>query len=91
MVNERGKHPSLAIEAADFLIGQPSFEEIAAYRASEEVQAYLDYLLERNGEDELTRDEFFDLHQMIGIISVLDLLKVQAKLKLKQQADSSKG
>ena len=89
-MSEKVKRASIVIEVAEFLIRQPSFEEIAAYRVSEDVQNYLDYLLERNGEGELTRDESFDLHQMIGIVSVLDLLKVQAKLKLKQQSDSSK-
>lgn len=79
------KRPSLAIEAADFLMGQPSLEELATARVSEKVQTYIHYLLDGNGEGELSRDEHSDLHQIMGILSVLDLMKAKAKLKLKEQ------
>lgn len=62
---EYENRPSPAIELAEFLIGQPSLEELAAFRVSDQVQHYLDYLLDRNGEDELTRNEHSDLHQVV--------------------------
>jgi hypothetical protein len=42
---------SIFSELADFLVTQPTLEELAAYKVSSGVQQYIDDLLERNREE----------------------------------------
>ena len=45
---------SIFAELADFMVAQPTLEEIAAYKVSSGVQQYIDDLLERNREEGLS-------------------------------------
>ena len=68
---------------AEFLASDPSDEELLAYRFSEDLQARVHYLLERNGEDELTCDERHELDDIIRANRIMTSLKINRELRLK--------
>ena len=68
---------------AEFLASDPSDEELLAYRFSEDLQARVHYLLERNGEDELTCDERHELDDFIRANRMMTSLKINRELRLK--------
>ena len=68
---------------AEFLASDPSDEELLAYRFAEDLQARVHYLLERNGEDELTCDERHELDDFIRANRMMTSLKINRELRLK--------
>ncbi|MCY3782089.1 MAG: hypothetical protein OXG78_17375 [Chloroflexi bacterium] len=68
---------------AEFLASDPSDEELLAYRFSEDLQERVHYLLERNGEDELTCDERHELDDFIRANRMMTSLKINRELRLK--------
>lgn len=68
---------------AEFLASDPSDEELLAYRFSEDLQARVHYLLERNGEDELTCDERHELDDFVRANRMMTSLKINRELRLK--------
>jgi hypothetical protein len=73
---------SIYSELADFLVSQPTLEDIAAYKVSLSVQQYLDDLLDKNREGSLSADERRELDKLLAISHVMTLAKTKAKLKL---------
>lgn len=71
----------------DFLASEPTSQEIMAYYLPEDLQARADYLLERNGEGELTPDEEDEMHNFMRADEMMALLKAKLKLKQKQQSE----
>lgn len=71
----------------DFLAAEPTPQEILAYYLPDDLQARADYLLERNGEDELTPDEEDEMQNFMRADEMMALLKAKLKLKLKQQSE----
>ena len=67
---------------AEFLASDPSDEELLAYRFAEDLQARVHYLLERNGEDELTCDERHELDDFIRANRMMTSLKINRELRL---------
>lgn len=76
---------SIFEELADFIVSQPSLEEIAAYRVSEETDNRVHYLLEKNREEGLTPDEREEMTKFLTISHVMKLAKAKAHLQLKGQ------
>lgn len=68
---------------AEFLASDPSDEELLAYRFSDDLQDRVHYLLERNGEDELTCDERHELDDFIRANRMMTSLKINRELRLK--------
>lgn len=68
---------------AEFLASDPSDEELLAYRFSDDLQARVHYLLDRNGEDELTCDERHELDDFIRANRMMTSLKINRELRLK--------
>ena len=79
---------SILSEVADFLVSQPSLEELANYQAPPTIQQYLDMLLDKNGEGTISAEELRELDKILAIGSLMNLAKVKAKLKLAGKAYS---
>jgi hypothetical protein len=73
---------SIFSEIADFLVSQPSLEELANYRVSPAIQQHLDMLLDKNSEGTITSEERLELDKILAIGSLMNLAKVKAKLKM---------
>lgn len=73
---------SIFEELADFIVSQPSLEEIAAYHAPEAVNNRVHYLLEKNRGKGLTPDEREEMQHFLAIDHLVTLLKAKARLKL---------
>lgn len=69
-------------ELADFLVTQPTLEELAAYKVSSGVQQHLDDLLERNREEGLSAQERLEIEKILALVQMMDLAKAKAQLKL---------
>lgn len=76
---------SIFSEVAEFLVSQPSLEALAEYRVSDDIQQYIDDLLEKNREDSLTPDERLELEKILAISHVMTLVKTKAHLRLTQK------
>ena len=67
---------------ADFLASEPTDDALLAYRFSDEMQERIHYLLDRNGEGELTCDERHELDDFIRANRMMARLKVNVRLRL---------
>ena len=65
----------------DFLGSDPTDKELLAYKFSDDLQARVHYLLDRNGEGELTFDEERELEDFIRANRMLSRLKVNTRLR----------
>lgn len=68
----------------DFLATNPTPQEIIAYYMPADLQARLDELLDKNGEDLLTTAEREELQELLNADTMFSLLKTKSKLKLKR-------
>jgi hypothetical protein len=57
---------SIFAELAEFLVTQPTLEELAAYKVSSGVQHHIDDLLERNREEGLSAQERLELEKILS-------------------------
>jgi hypothetical protein len=73
---------SIYTELADFLVTQPTVEQLAAYKVSPGIQQYIDELLERNREEGLSPQERLELEKILALAQMMDLAKAKAQLKL---------
>jgi hypothetical protein len=71
----------------DFLETEPSPQEIIDFFLPEDLQARLDYLLDKNGEGQLTDTEQEELTEFLNVDEIFSLLKTKMKLKLKKQSE----
>lgn len=74
-------YPALK-EVIDFLLSQPTPEQIIAFKVSPFVQARLEELLDKNREDELIVNEVAELDAYEQVNHLLVLLKARARLIL---------
>lgn len=77
---------SIFAELAEFLVSQPSLEELAAYKVSAGVQQHIDELLEKNREGILSAEERLELEKILAVSHVMTLTKTKAQLKLAGKA-----
>jgi hypothetical protein len=77
---------SIFAELADFLVTQPTLEELADYKVSPGIQQYIDDLLERNREEGLSTGERLELEKILAVVQMMDLAKAKAQLKLAGKA-----
>ena len=73
---------SIFSEIADFLVSQPSLEEIVAYRVPDTVQNYIDNLLEKNREEGLSAVERIEMEKFLAVSHLMSLTKSKARLKI---------
>ncbi|MCI0713849.1 MAG: hypothetical protein L0154_27070 [Chloroflexi bacterium] len=74
-------------EITDFLVTEPSPQEIIAYHLPDDLQQRADYLAELNGEDQLTPSEREELDEFLKVNRIFSLLKTKMKRKLKHQSE----
>ena len=77
---------SIFSELADFMVSQPTLEEIITYRASPAFEERLHDLLEKNREEGLTPDEREEMSKFLMISHLMTLAKAKARLKLAGKA-----
>ncbi len=78
---------SVFSEITDFLATNPTPEEIIAYRLPDDLQVRAHELLDKNGEGELTPEEYNEMMDFARIDNMMTLLKAKMKLKLKKAAE----
>lgn len=71
----------------DFLETEPSPQEIIDFFLPEDLQARLDYLLDKNGEGQLTYTEQEELTEFLNADEMFSLLKTKMKRKLKKRSE----
>ena len=69
-------------EITDFLVSDPTPQQIIDYRLPADLQARAHELLEKNGEGELTPEEHKEMMDFARVDNMLTLLKAKTKLKL---------
>ncbi|MDZ4669421.1 MAG: hypothetical protein SH821_01010 [Phototrophicales bacterium] len=74
--------PSIFTEIANFITSQPTLAEIVAYHISASQQDYIDNLLERNREGNLSAEERQEMEAYLILSHVISLAKAKARLKL---------
>ena len=73
---------SIFSEVADFLVTQPTLNELAEYKVSSGVQQYIDDLLEKHREEGLSAQERLEMEKILAVVQIMDLAKAKAQLKL---------
>ena len=66
----------------DFLASEPTDEEMLGYKFSDVMQERIHYLLDRNGEGELTCEERHELDDFVRANRMMARLKVNVRLRL---------
>jgi hypothetical protein len=74
--------PSTFSELADFIVSQPTLDDIIAYRASEQMERRVHDLLEKNREEGLSSEERTEMDKFLAISHLMTLAKAKARLKL---------
>ena len=69
----------------DFLVLQPTPEQLLEYHLPDDLQVRVDELVERNGEGQLTFDEQQELYDFMRADELMALLKAKTKLRLRNQ------
>ena len=69
-------------ELAEFFANQPTLEQLAEFRVSANIQAYVDSMLERNREEGLSPEERLEFERVLAVIQMMDIAKTKAQLKL---------
>lgn len=73
---------SPTIELADFLVTQPSLEQVVAFRLSPEAQARVSELVAKEKDGQISADERDELNRCTELGEVVTLLKARARLHL---------
>jgi hypothetical protein len=73
---------SIFSELADFIVSQPTLEDIIAYRVPEPVEKRVHDLLDKNREEGLIPEEREELDKILAISHLMTLAKAKARLKL---------
>lgn len=79
---EQNANQSIYSELADFLVSQPTLNDIVAYQVPEGVQNHIDNLLEKNREEGLSADERIEMEKLLAVSHVISLAKAKARLKM---------
>lgn len=79
-------HQSIFAELADFLVTQPTLEQLAMYKVSSGMQQHIDDLLEQNQEEGLSSQERLEMEKILAVVQMMDLAKAKAQLKLSGKA-----
>ena len=72
----------LFTEITDFIVSEPSLNEIIAYRPSETLNERLHDLLYKNANDSLSGDEKHELDEFLRLDHLIRMLKAKARLRL---------
>ena len=73
---------NVLVEVASFLANEPTVKQLLEYKFPDEMQERMHYLLDRNGEGELTCDERRELEDYVRANRFMAMLKVSRELRL---------
>jgi hypothetical protein len=82
---QRAPISTIMEDVADFLASSPTSEQIIAYKAPENLDQRLHYLLDQNSSGEITRDERAELDDFMQMNRFLKLLKLKMRIKLAEE------
>lgn len=77
---------SMIDEILDFLVSQPTPQQIIDLKASPDAQARLRYLLDGNRKESLTDTERAELDSFVQLDNLVSMLKIRARNKLMETA-----
>lgn len=69
-------------EVFEFLITQPTPEQIVAFHPSRSSQERMSYLLEANRNGQISNDELEELYEYLQLGRFMNMLKIKAREKL---------
>jgi hypothetical protein len=72
-------------EFTEFVTSNPSLEEMADFRLSNEAETRIHYLLEMNGEGNISRDEQEELDDYLRLEHIMRMIKIRAIEKLNRK------
>ena len=72
-------------EITDFLATNPTPQAIIDYRLPDYLQNYAHELLEKNGEGDLSEQEYEDMMDFVRVDQMMSLLKIKMRIKLKNE------
>ena len=81
MIQERQRDVFAVI--TEFLAEDPSDEELLAYKLPDDLQERVHYLLDLNGEDELTCEQRHELNDYIRANRMITTLKIRTELRMR--------
>jgi hypothetical protein len=73
-------------EFVEFITSLPTLEQISEYRLSDETEAQISALMERNNEGALSADEETELDEYLRLEHIMRKAKIRAFEKLDQRA-----
>lgn len=68
-------------DITDFLTSNPTPQDVLDYHLPDDLQERVNYLVERNGEGQLTFDEQQELFDFMRADEMVSMLKLKTKLK----------
>lgn len=74
---------NVLVEVASFLANEPTDKQLLEYKFPDEMQERIHYLLDRNGEGEMSSDERRELEDYVRANRFMAMLKVSRELLLK--------
>jgi len=74
---------NVLVEVASFLANEPTDKQLLEYRFPDKMQERIDFLLDHNGEGELTCDERRELEDYVRANRFMAMLKVRRERRLK--------
>ena len=77
---------SIFSEIAEFIVSQPSLDDIANFRIPAHIQQRINYLLDKNNEDRLSVEERLEIEKLLAAVDIMDIAKLKAMLKLAGKA-----
>lgn len=78
-------HQSIFAELADFIILQPSLQDVIDYKVPEPLDDHIEALLEKNRESTLTPDERKEMEHFLAMSRLMTQAKAKAHNKLIRQ------
>lgn len=76
---------SILSDLADFMVSEPTLDDIAAYRVPEALDRRMHELLEKSRESGLNPEESEEIGRMMILSDLMTLAKARARLKLANQ------
>lgn len=78
--------PSIADALSDFIVSQPTLEEITEYKAPHDQQERMSELLDKNRRGRISGAEWAELEKALTVSHVITLAKAKAHHKMRDQA-----
>ena len=85
-VHEQAIDDMTADALSDFIVSQPTLEEIADYKVPHDQQEHMSELLDKNRRGRISDAEWAELEKALTVSHVITLAKAKARLKMRDQA-----